>query len=122
MEEDVCNLGDENSSVEWKIPSYYKKRTQRGRRPGRPQGRQDRPRYTVIIKPTGAVKITSVDSGLLWITFQKFLSSACENDQIGYGVNNKNNFITVTVRTEQRAQDLWRSRSCPQKIPARRFK
>ncbi|KAG0435125.1 hypothetical protein HPB47_018670 [Ixodes persulcatus] len=121
MERSGCNDEYGSSNEEWQIPNYHKKKFQRGSRPSRRQQRQDGPRYTVIVKPTAAVNITNTESWLLWSTFRKILSSPCENDQIGYALSNGNNFIGVTVRTEQHAQDLMALKELPTEDPDKKI-
>lgn len=113
MEENGCNEDDDSNSDIWEFPNYYRKKTQRKNRRDRPQQQQNRPRYTVIVKPTAAERITNVDSWLLWSTFRKFLTSPCENDQIGYTINYRNNVIAINVQTEQHALDLMALKELP---------
>lgn len=117
MDDKGCNDDDDCNNGEWEVPNYHKKKAQRKNRPNRPQQQQDGPRYTVIVKPTTAMKITNVDSWLLWSTFRKLLKSPCESDQLGYTVNNRNNFIAITVQTEHHAEDLMALKELPTEDP-----
>lgn len=117
MDDNGCNDDDDCNSGEWQVPNYHKKKAQRKNRPNRPQQQQDGPRYTVIVKPTTAMKITNVDSWLLRSTFRNLLKSPCETDQLGYTVNNRNNFIAITAQTEHHAEGLMALKELPTEDP-----